>query len=108
VLHLYQISLAFKYIYIKINIGIYVMVFFLVFSGLGSLYRGLSIDASYHVSVHLAEGFQRTRLKCEKLSEDRRRTQSDGKSSHYLWQGELKTHNYLSPQSTKYQKKDHA
>ena len=74
---------------------------------MSSLYRGLSIDASYHVSVHLAEGFQRTRLKCEKLSEDRRRTQSDGKSSHYLWQGELKTHNYLSPQSTKYQKKDH-
>jgi hypothetical protein len=29
------------------------------------LYRGPSIDASYQVSVHLAEGFQRRRLKCE-------------------------------------------
>jgi hypothetical protein len=38
----------------------------------------------------LAEGFQRRRLKCEKLTDDRRRTPSDGKSSHYLWQGELK------------------
>ena len=28
------------------------------------LYRGPSIDASYQVSVHLAEGFQRRRLKC--------------------------------------------
>jgi hypothetical protein len=27
------------------------------------LYRGPSIDASYQVSVHLAEGFQRRRLK---------------------------------------------
>ena len=40
--------------------------------------RGPSIDASYQVSLHLAEGFQR-RLKCEKLTDDRR-TQSDGKS----------------------------
>ena len=29
-------------------------------------YRGTSIDASYQYSVHLAEGFQRRRLKCEK------------------------------------------
>ena len=29
-------------------------------------YRGPSIDAAYQVSVHLAEGFQRRRLKCEK------------------------------------------
>jgi hypothetical protein len=35
-------------------------------------------------------GFQRRRLKCEKLTDDRRRTPSDGKSSHCLWQGELK------------------
>ena len=35
------------------------------------LYRGPSIDASYQVSVHLAEGFQRRRLKCEKLTDDR-------------------------------------
>jgi hypothetical protein len=29
-----------------------------------------SIDASYQVSVHLAEGFQMRRLKCEKLTDD--------------------------------------
>ena len=49
---------------------------------MSNLYRGPSIDASYQVSVHLAERFQRRRLKCEKLT--------DGKSSHCLWQGELK------------------
>jgi hypothetical protein len=37
-------------------------------------YRGPSIDASYQASIHLAEGFQRRRLKCEKLTDDRRRT----------------------------------
>ena len=61
-------------------------------------YRGPSIDASFQVSLHLAEGFQRRRLKCEKLTDDRRRTTddgrrttdderqtpSDGKSSHCL------------------------
>ena len=36
------------------------------------LYREPSIDASYQVSVHLAEGFQRRRLKCEKLTDDGR------------------------------------
>jgi hypothetical protein len=35
------------------------------------LYRGPSIDDSYQVSVHLA-GFQRRRLKCEKLMDDGR------------------------------------
>jgi hypothetical protein len=54
------------------------------------IYRGPSIDAPYQVSVHLAEGFQKRRLKCEKLTGDRRRTPSDGKSSRCLWQGELK------------------
>ena len=34
--------------------------------------RGHSIDASYQVSLHLAEGFQRRRLKCEKLTDDGR------------------------------------
>jgi hypothetical protein len=52
--------------------------------------RGPSIDASYQVSVHLAEGFQRRRLKCEKLTDDGQQTPSDGKSSPCLWQGELK------------------
>jgi hypothetical protein len=32
-------------------------------------YRGPSIDASYQVSVYLAEGFQWRRLKCEKLTD---------------------------------------
>jgi hypothetical protein len=40
----------------------------------------LSIDASYQVSLHLAERFQRRRLKCEKLTDDGRRTPSDGKA----------------------------
>jgi hypothetical protein len=57
---------------------------------MSTVYRGASIDASYQVSVHLAEGFQRRRLKCENLTDDRRRTPSDGKSSLCLWQGELK------------------
>jgi hypothetical protein len=36
-----------------------------------TLYRGLSIDVSYQVSVHLGKGLQRRRLKCEKLTDDR-------------------------------------
>jgi hypothetical protein len=39
---------------------------------MSNLYRGPSIDASYQVSVHMAEGFQRRRLKCEKLTDDGR------------------------------------
>ena len=58
---------------------------------ISNLYRGPSIDASYHVSVHLDEEFQRRRLKCEKLTDDRWRMPSDGKSSHCLWQGGLKS-----------------
>jgi hypothetical protein len=47
-----------------------------------NLYRGPPIDASYQVSVHLAKGFQRRRLKCEKLTDDRRHVPAcDGKSS---------------------------
>ena len=38
---------------------------------MSKLYREPSIDASYQVSVHLAKGFQRRRLKCEKLTDDR-------------------------------------
>jgi hypothetical protein len=37
---------------------------------MSNLYRGPSIDASYQVSVHMAEGFQSRRLKCEKLTDD--------------------------------------
>ena len=39
---------------------------------MSKVYRGPSIDASYQVSVHLAEVFQRRRLKCEKLMNDGR------------------------------------
>jgi hypothetical protein len=39
---------------------------------MSNLYKGPSIDASYQVLVHLAEGFQRRRLKCEKLTDDGR------------------------------------
>jgi hypothetical protein len=38
---------------------------------MSNLYRGPYIDASYQVSLHLAEGFQRRRLKYEKLTDDR-------------------------------------
>jgi hypothetical protein len=34
---------------------------------MSTLHWGSPIDASYQVSVHLAEGFQRRRLKCKKL-----------------------------------------
>jgi len=37
-----------------------------------NLYRVSSIDASYQISVHLEEGFQRRRLKCENLADDGR------------------------------------
>ena len=35
-----------------------------------NLYRGPSIDASYQVAVHLANRFQRKKLKCEKLKDN--------------------------------------
>ena len=37
---------------------------------ISKIYRGPSLDASYQVSVHLAKGFLRKRLKCEKLTDD--------------------------------------
>jgi hypothetical protein len=46
---------------------------------MNNLYREPSIDASYQVSVHLAEEFQRRRLKCEKLTDDGRQTTDDGR-----------------------------
>jgi hypothetical protein len=45
---------------------------------ISNFYRGPSIDVSYQVSAYLAEGFQRRGLKCEKLTDDRRRTTDDG------------------------------
>jgi hypothetical protein len=35
---------------------------------MSNLERGPSIDVFYQISLHLAEGFQRRRLKCEKLT----------------------------------------
>ena len=37
----------------------------------------------------MADGFQRRKLKCEKLTDDRQQT-TEAKGSHCLWQGELK------------------
>ena len=51
-------------------------------------YRGPSIDASYQVSVHLAEGVSEEKIKMWKVNG--RQTPSDGKSSYCIWQGELK------------------
>ena len=62
---------------------------------MNSLYRRPSIDASYHISDQLALWFQSRRLKCEKLTDDGRWTPSDGKSSHCLWQGELKRSHFM-------------
>ena len=39
---------------------------------MSNMYRGPAIDASYQVSLHLAEQLQRRRLKCEKLTDDGR------------------------------------
>jgi hypothetical protein len=44
---------------------------------ISTLYRGPSIDASYHVSVHMVEEFQRRRLKCEKLTGSNMATTGD-------------------------------
>jgi hypothetical protein len=46
---------------------------------MSKLYRGPSIDVFYQVSVHLAKGFQKRRLKCEKLTDDGRQTTDDGR-----------------------------
>ena len=53
---------------------------------MSNLYRGPSIDASYQVSVYLAKGFQRRRLKCEKLTDDGRQVMAKA----HIWQGDLK------------------
>ena len=45
---------------------------------MNNLYRGPAIDASNQVSVHLAEGFQRRRLKCVKLTDDGRPVMAKG------------------------------
>ena len=55
---------------------------------MSNLYKGPSIYAFYHVSVHLAEGVSKEKIKMWKVNGQR--TPSDGKSSLCLWQGELK------------------
>ena len=54
---------------------------------MSNLQRGPSIDASYQVSLHLADGFQRRRLKCEKLTDDGCQVMA---KAHCLKKGELK------------------
>ena len=44
---------------------------------MSNIYKGPSIDATHQVSVHLAEGFQRRRLKCEKLTDDGRQVMAE-------------------------------
>jgi hypothetical protein len=56
--------------------------------------RGPPKDHPCQVWFNLVQVFQRGRFKCESLRrtmDGRRRTPSDGKSSHDLWPGELKT-----------------
>ena len=57
---------------------------------MSKLYRGPSIDASYQVSVY---SVSEKKIKMGKVNDDRRRTPSYGKSSHCLWQGEIKRRN---------------
>jgi hypothetical protein len=58
-----------------------------------NVYRGPSIDASYQVSVHLAKGFQRRRIKCETLTDDR----TTGNSC--FWLADLNKSSPLKPLS---------
>ena len=66
---LYKIHVIYN-IYIYAGNASYSYCFILFYAHLIIFYKGPSIDASYQVSVHLAEGFQRRRLKCEKLTDD--------------------------------------
>ena len=68
--------------------------------------RDRSIDHPCQVWFNLVQGFQRRRFKCESLrrtTDGRRRTPSDGKSSHGLWPGELKKEQAIktAPQSNR-------
>ena len=62
---------------------------------MSNLYRGSSIDASYQISDQLALRFSEEKIKMWKVN--RRQTPSDGKSSHCLWQGELKKNKQKNP-----------
>ena len=41
---------------------------------ISNLYRELSIDAEYRVSIHLNKWFKKRRFTCEKLTDDGRQT----------------------------------
>jgi hypothetical protein len=49
---------------------------------MSNIYREPPIDASYQVSVHLAQWYQRRRLKCEKLTDDGRQVMA---KSHFAF-----------------------
>ena len=51
---------------------------------MSNLLRGPSIDASYQVSVHLAERFQRRRLKCENLTDDGRQVMGPRRKQKWI------------------------
>jgi hypothetical protein len=53
---------------------------------ISNMYREPSIDISYQVSVHLAKGFQRRRLKCEKLTDDGRQVMAKAQIALILFQ----------------------
>ena len=57
--------------------------------------RGPSIDAPYQVSVHLAEGFQRGRLQCEKFTDDGRQVMTKAHIAFEL-KTNLKTNVFLN------------
>jgi hypothetical protein len=50
------------------------------------MYREPSIDVSDQVSVHLAKGFQRGRLKCVKLTDDGRQVMAKAQIVLILFQ----------------------
>jgi hypothetical protein len=64
-------------------------------------------DASYQDYLHFAKRFQRRRLKCENVTDDRRRPPSDEKirviiklpNSEQSYKGKVKTHKYLNRQN---------
>jgi hypothetical protein len=52
---------------------------------MSNLYRRPSINAPYQVSVYLAEGFQRRRLKCEKLTDAGRQVMAEANIAFARW-----------------------
>jgi hypothetical protein len=60
-----------------------------------NIYRGPSVDASYHATVHLAMRFQRRRLKCKTLIDDGRQVMAKPRIS--FQPGELIIQWYVVP-----------